>query len=245
MKQAPSFPPLLTGHRVSEGKPPAKQARVMLNKGTVGAGDILWSESSSSLRMSLVLEPEVERARCGELLYLIMVAFGDAAGAISAPEVAITYRWPSQILINEASVGSADLIVADCNDEEVPAWMIASLDILIKPQRIEVNPGENPEITSMWEEGCGDISRTELLESVSRHIVNWIHTWSEDGFKPVHDQWKGRTSRSGDLISGIGEGEFIGLDESGNALLKAKSGIVSLDTIETVEKLRAMTAQQS
>ena len=55
----------------------------MLANGRLSAGDVLWSESSESLRMSLVLEPEVERRRCGEMLFLMMVAFGDAAGAIS------------------------------------------------------------------------------------------------------------------------------------------------------------------
>ena len=210
----------------------------MLANGRLGAGDVLWSESSKSLRMSLVLEPEVERKRCGEMLFLMMVAFGDAAGAISAPEVAITYRWPSLILINEAVVGSADLVVADCEEDEIPAWMIASLDILIKPGQLQSDPGENPDVTSMWEEGCGDISRTELLESVSRHVVNWIHTWSEDGFKPVHDQWKGRISEKGEVYSGTDNGKFIGLDESGNALIKRSAEIISFDTLAALDQLR-------
>jgi len=238
MKHVPQFPPLLKGHRVPSSKMPVVQARAMLEKGKLGAGDILWSDDQETLNLALVLEPEVTRERCGEMLYLVMVAFADAAGAISEPEIAINYRWPSTILVNEASVGVSDLITSDGEQDGVPNWMILSLKIAIRPDKTDIDPGKNTSITTMWDEGCGDISHTQLLESVSRHIVNWIHTWGEDGFKPIHDQWMGRISEKEKTEPILGIAEYIGLDERGDALIKTGDAITGLSTHAALQTIR-------
>ena len=236
MKQAPTFPPLLKGHRVPEGKVPAARARAMVSKGQLGAGDIVWSEDTRTLRFALVLEPETQIVRCPEMLPLAMVAFGDAVGAICPPEVAITYRWPSDILMNGARIGKAGLELSDMLVEGVPEWMIVWLDADIKPADLHTDAGNMAEMTTMWDEGCGDISRTELLESTSRHLVNWIHTWSEDGFKPVHDQWMGRIDGKRKFAAGIpDQEEFLGLDEHGNALVKQEQNTRLVSLIEILK----------
>jgi biotin-(acetyl-CoA carboxylase) ligase len=235
MKHAPTFPPLLKGHRIPKERDTVKTACAMIAKQSIGAGDIVWSEDNHRLRFALVLEPEVERNKCCEMLYLVMVAFGDAAGAISPPEIAITYRWPGLVLVNEAVVGHVDLRLPESAAEAIPDWMVASVDIAIRPERLEANPGHTPEKTTMWDEGCGEITRTELLESVSRHIVNWIHTWTEDGFKPVHQQWTGRISEKAAIMDGLAKGEFVGLDDNGNALVREADRITSIDTLEALK----------
>ena len=67
------------------------------------------------------------------------------------------------------------------------------------------------------------MTRTELLESTARHTLNAIHNWSEDGFRPVHEQWTGRLSKENPVAVPISSDidRFIGLDESGNALVSA------------------------
>ena len=210
----------------------------MLKTRKVGAGDILWSEDQDDLRFTLILEPEVERPRCGEMLFMSMVAFGDALGAISNPEIAINYRWPSTILLNEASIGTVDLILSDEERDGCPLWMLLNLEIAIRTGQHELEPGLNSNKTTIWDEGCGDISRTEILESVSRHIVNWIHTWSEDGFKQIHEQWMGRISEKDKIEANLTEGEFVGLDEQGNALIKLNDNISAFQTLGALATLR-------
>ncbi len=234
MIQAPTFPPLLKGHRIASGKSPLKHAKAHVLKGEFSAGDLIWSDDQYNLRFALVLEPEVDVSRCGEMLYVAMVAFGDAAGTLCPPEVAINYQWPNVILLNEAQIGLCGLALSETSTAELPDWMIVSLDISMKPEKFINDPGEEAWRTTMWDEGCGDISRTQLLESTSRHLLNWIHTWSEEGFKPIHDQWVGRFSKDDKLISGLSENEYLGLDESGNALVKFNDEMRSLDTIEVL-----------
>jgi hypothetical protein len=112
----------------------------------------------------------------------------------------------------------------------------------LRPKRSAPEPGQDIGRTTLWDEGCGGLSRTELLESVSRHLVNLIHTWSEDGFKPTHSQWWGRLSEGRPLadgaLSGDGDAVLLGLDESGNALIKTGAGTHSVPTIEALARLR-------
>jgi len=242
MKQQPTFPPLLKGHRVAAGKSPVKRAKAMVAKGELGAGDLLWTEDTNNLLFCIILEPEVSRARCNEMLFLMMVAFGDAIGALAPPEMAITYRWPNDIQLNDASIGNCTLEFSEGDVEGVPEWMIISLRVAIKPKDIMHDPGNEAWRTTMWEEGCGDITRTELLESTARHFINWMHSWNEEGFKTIHDQWSGRACEKAKILDGLIDDEFIGLDENGNALIKSDNGIQVMDVVDALAVVRSKKA---
>ena len=237
----PTFPPLLTGHRLAAEKNPFNWATSRARKGRLGAGDLAWSQDTGSLRCALVLEPEVGRERCCEILYVVMAAFGDAAGALIPPEVAITYQWPSAILMNDGQIGYVDLVLSDEETNGVPDWMVVGLDIRMAPDTGVNDPGREIDKTTMWDEGCGDITRTALLESAARHTVNLIHNWSEDGFRPTHEQWWGRICRERKLADGVDhtpEQSLTGLDESGNAIIAGPNGTTCLQTVEVLQQLR-------
>lgn len=238
MKQYPTFPPLLKGHRITADKSPVKRAKSMVAKGELGAGDLVWVDDKNNLKFCIVLEPEVSRARCSQMLFLMMVAFGDAIGALAPPEMAVTYKWPNDIQLNDATIGFCDLELSEAETDGVPEWMIISLAVTIKPENIMYDPGDEAWRTSLWEEGCGDITRTELLESTSRHFLNWVHGWSEDGFKSIHDQWAGRICEKAKMVEGLSEQEFIGIDEIGNALIKKDNNTSVLDVVKTLKTLR-------
>ncbi len=217
----PSFPPLLNGHAVVDGENPFSSAISGARAGELSAGNLVWSQDPKRLRFAVVLEPEVNRARCAEMVYVAMVAFGDAAGALIPPEVAITYQWPNVIQMNDGQIGRVGLIISDGESAGIPDWMVLGVEIQLFPDMSDMNPGENYHHTTFWDEGCGEITQTQLLESVSRHLVNVVHTWSEDGFRPIHAQWSGRQNKQHPLVSDVGPGNlnFVGLDEIGNGLL--------------------------
>ncbi len=233
----PTFPPLVTGHPVAAGTDPVSKARSLVSKGRLGAGDLVWSEDVANLQFALVMEPDVERDRCGEMLFAGMVAFGDTIGAIAPPEISVTYGWPNLILMNGAGLGHCTLLVSDAEENGFPQWMILGLDARINPRSENMDPGLDTTRTTMWDEGCGDLSRTRLLESIARHLVNVIHTWSEDGFKPIHQQWWGRLDEKNPLVfTGLtGEGaKLVGLDERGNALIKNGDTVTSIETLKAL-----------
>jgi len=242
---APTFPPLLRGEKLPGDADPMTSACAGAKSGELGAGDILWSPNTSRMRFALVLEPDVPRTRCGEMVYAAMVAFGDSAGALIPPEIAITYQWPNAIQMNDGQIGFADLEVSETENDGIPDWMVLVIEIQMVPSFEDTNPGENYHVTTMWDEGCGDITRTELLESTSRHIVNAIHNWSEDGFAPVHEQWLGRINKSEKLSRDLEaeSSDFIGLDEVGDGLLKVGGETRSYSMLEALAQARVRRAE--
>lgn len=238
----PAFPPLITGHKLAADVALAEWVEARAADGRFGAGDLTWSDDPDRLHFALVLEPETARERSQEILFAAMVAVGDAIGALGPPEVAVTYQWPSIILLNDARIGFVDLQISESEQENVPDWMILSIELAMRPKRGQPEPGSDVSVTTLWDEGCGDLSCTRLLESISRHLVNYIHNWSEDGFKSIHELWWGRLSKKAALVAGAvpekTDMTLIGLDETGNALIKTGDGTRALGVMNTLEALR-------
>ena len=237
----PTFPPLLTGHDV-KGKPgPFETACAEAQAGEAGAGDVFWARDTSRFDWACVLEPDVETARALQMHFTAMVALGDAFGAIAPPEVAFQYRWPGDLLVNGGRAGKARVAIGPEGDDGAPAWLVVGLDLVLKRDGGRYEPGADPDNTALQEEGCGEVTRTELVESVSRHFLTWVHTWNEEGFRSVHENWLARAEGWQEDISldWAGEhhaGKFLTIDDEGNLLLKGEAGMVSLPVSEAVER---------
>lgn len=104
------------------------------------------------------------------------------------------------------------------------------------------NPGELPDRTTLHEEGAGEVSRTMLLESVSRHFLTWIDGWMNEGFKSVHENWLGRAMGSDQDVTVCHAGTTVsgrvtGMDEEGNLLFTpADNTVQAFALVDTVER---------
>jgi biotin-(acetyl-CoA carboxylase) ligase len=99
----------------------------------------------------------------------------------------------------------------------------------IRAERPVLEPGRTPNVTTLWDEGCGGIRLVPLLESFTRHFNTWVHTFETDGARPVHEAWLQRAEGRGEPITvalgGVEHaGAFLGLDENGDLILKTESG---------------------
>jgi biotin-(acetyl-CoA carboxylase) ligase len=133
-------------------------------------------------------------------------------------------------------------MAAEDGADGLPPWMVVglSLDIRRKPGAAE--PGEEPDVTDLHEEGCGELTRTELLESYSRHLLTWIHTWQTEGFGPIHEMLLFRAEGYREPIrlefaGAVHEGRFAGLDDHGNLLLETGGETRLLDIGAVIETL--------
>ena len=240
----PTFPPLLDGVGV-KGRPyPFERAAADAASRAAGAGTVYWGRSTSELKLAVVLEPEVETAKSLQMLMALMVAFGDAFGSIGPPEVGVFYRWPAGLVVNDALIGGMRAALpTNAGPRDVPDWLVVGLDVRMSRTEHDREPGHDLENTTLEDEGCGDLTRTQLVESVSRHFLVWVHTWEEDGFKPVHDAWLPRAEGHNSEVRvqhGGKEhaGRFLGVDDEGNMLLQPVDGdAVALSLLDTVERV--------
>ena len=226
----PVFPPLLKGYRLDGGARPFEAAVTGADAGHYSAGDLLWSSDPAHVRIALVLEPDVAPARGVEMLFLAMVATTDAIGALIPPEIALTYEWPAVLRANGARVSRARFAQADETGEDgSPLWLVVGIELRLAHLDGTMEPGEMPHLTSLADEGGVELEHTLAIESLSRHMLTWIHSWDVDGFAQVLDNWLFRADGYKQEIVVPGpqreqRGLFLGLDEAGGLLLKPAEG---------------------
>lgn len=226
----PTFPPLLKGHDVESTASAFQTACEQAATGTLGAGDVVWSRSTTCVEIAIILEPDVDMETAVQMLPLLTVAVGDSLGSITPPQVGVTFIWPDVVCVNGARAGRVRAAAEKTDgDDPVPGWMVVGLELAHQRKPDDPEPGEVPDRTWLSEEGCADLTRSEIIESCSRHLLTWINIWKDDGFRPVHDSWMFRNEQRDQSISikyrdEALSGTFLGLDDSGNMLLKGADG---------------------
>lgn len=258
-----TFPPLLKGHEFHEEKilnassgellsespvPPTDLVRSTFEKARLGelsAGDLVWSSSKEVTHCAIVLEPEISTEKSLTMIPLAMVAIADSLGAISPPNLGITFGWPGMIFANGARLGNVSMYFPKAqNFANIPEFAVLSISInILWPETSNSDQGQEPgndlAKTVLHEEGCGDVNRDQIIESWSRHFLTWIDTWQQEGFEPVHENWLFRAKDRNEHIqiqikNREYEGKLIGLDETGGALLKSDDETVNLVSMAEV-----------
>lgn len=237
----PEFPPLYQPFAVKSPDDPVSAALVAIGKGEAEAGSLYWARATSAAHCAIVFEPEHPLSTSAQALVVGMVAIGDAIGAIGPPNLGITYGWPGAIYANGATVGEMHLLApAGLQTADTPEWLILELNIAIKSDQVTHEPGEDASRTELWEEGAGDLDRTRIIESFSRHLLTWLDTWEADGFRQVHELWVFRAAdRDAFVQVSAGEkrleGTFVSLDDEGGVLIKTENGIEGLALTDAVQ----------
>ncbi|MEM9796551.1 MAG: DUF4444 domain-containing protein [Pseudomonadota bacterium] len=217
---APLFPPLLTGEAVARDPFAAACARARQG---VDAGLITYAIGDLDLSAALILAPEMPLRDAVTMLPLCGVSLQNALGALSPPELAVHLGWSGDVIVNGAICGGLRL-AADITDQEVqPDWLVLGLHLPLWPD--SDNPGEKPDQTALYAEGCAGLDPTVLLEAWARHTLLWINHWQQDGPAALHRDWQ-------DLAHGLNEtvtiggrtGTFLGTDERFGMLLKTETG---------------------
>ena len=232
-----SFPPLLTGEAATNGADPFVAA---INAARIGtdAGLIIHDVTPENLRAAMVLAPEcsLEDAMAG--IFALAIGMGDALGALSPPEVAVHFEWPMGLRVNGAKCGQFRAAASHADPSAEPDWLVIGFDMPIVDY--SDNPGEDPDITNLYDEGCTEIQPDRLLESWSRHALVWLNRWADEGLAPLHADWRSRAHGMGKDItinrkSGVITGTFTGLDEQGGLLLTVDGKTILVPLSEMLE----------
>jgi BirA family biotin operon repressor/biotin-[acetyl-CoA-carboxylase] ligase len=214
----PSFPPLFSGLSVEGQTDPLDKACAEAARGC-DAGLVVHNLGANSLRASLVLAPDVPLADAMAMLPLCGVGFQNALGALAPPEVAVHLDWTGGLRINGASCGRLRVAASTSDPNAEPEWLVVGLELPLWPE--SDTPGDTPDQTSLYAEGCADVNAVDLLESWVKHTLVGINTWHEDGVPSLHKDWRA-------LAHGIGEdvemngvlGTFLGVDEQFGMLIR-------------------------
>jgi len=214
----PSFPPLLRGASVPAQADPFLKAIAAATQGT-DPGLILWSEDVAHFRLAIVLAPEMPLERAMGAIFAAQLGFADSLGALAPPEIAVEFGWPNQIKINGARCGKLRYGASTTIATDEPDWLVIGIDVPMLPDATR-EPGETPDQTSLYEEGCAELKAPDLIESWSRHMLFWLNSFMDDGLEPLHRAWSGKCDTLGKPVDIPAKGLFMGLDDMGNMLLR-------------------------
>lgn len=221
--EAPSFPPLLKGQPAAPGQDPMAKAVAAAALGA-DPGLVVWAPRADRMEAAMVLAPEVPLAEAMSGVFAIALGLGDALGALAPPEVAVHYDWPGGIRVNGGTCGRLRAAASTADPAAEPDWLVVGVSIDLLPENDE--PGRTPERTCLHMEGCGEITALGLIESWSRHSLVWLNTWVDEGFRPLHQAWRGRAWLIGERLAD--GGTFMGLDEQGGQLVRRPDGTTEL-----------------
>lgn len=150
-----------------------------------GAGTLVYVGRFDLAEFALVLEPDEPLAQARRAFYAGMTALADALAAQAQPETSISIDWPDSILVNMGLVGGGRLAwPRGAAEDEVPPWLVFGGMIRTVSMSGE-EPGLNPLVTALEEEGFTDMMAGHLVESFARHFMVAIDSWNEGGFAAV------------------------------------------------------------
>ncbi|MDS1308615.1 biotin/lipoate--protein ligase family protein [Marinobacter xiaoshiensis] len=232
MTVSPQFPPLLTGEVVPRHIDPFNKAVSRAIAG-VDSGMVFYSEAADTLRAALVLAPETTLEEAVQAVYVAQIGLAESLGALAPPEVPVHFQWPDRIKVNGALCGSIRF-AADVSDPLAhPNWLVIGITVPFIQEANE--PGDNPDETCLYEEGCVDMTPMALLESWSKHTLLWLTYFMDSGFERVHKEWRPRCDTLGKSVERPRLGLFVGLDEKGRMLLRQDVMTETLSLIEFAE----------
>ena len=182
------LPPLLNAICSDQ---PFEAAIEQVRRRKSGAGDLFWCDEEKTGRLAIVLEPEVARGQALEMLPLAMVALSDCLAVLLPPQVGVGFRGHNNLVVNDGVAGGLRAAISKTGESsDVPDWLVLGIEIGLCRSISDVEPGLDPDVTTMDEEGWEDVNHHEFVETYARHFLSWLAVWTDDGFSTIARAWK-------------------------------------------------------
>jgi biotin-(acetyl-CoA carboxylase) ligase len=178
-----------------------------------GAGTLVYVGRFDLAEFAVVLEPDepLSQARRGAF-YAGMTALADALVAHAQPETSIAIDWPDSLLVNQGLVGGARLAWPQgLAEDKTPPWLVFG-GMIRTVSMTGVEPGLNPLVTVLEQEGFTEVVSGQLVESFARNFMRIVDSWQESGFGAVARSYLERLPRE--------QGVRCDIDENGDLLVR-------------------------
>ena len=150
-----------------------------------GAGTLVYVGRFDLAEFAVVLEPDEPLRLARRVFYAGMTALADALIAHAQPDTAITIDWPDSISVNQGLVGGGRLAwPKGIGEDETPPWLVFGA-MIRTVSMTGSEPGLNPLVTALEEEGFSDAMSDQVMASFARHFMVAIDAWHEHGFGAV------------------------------------------------------------
>ncbi|NQU69780.1 MAG: hypothetical protein HQ514_04485 [Rhodospirillales bacterium] len=232
------LPPIFRLHTIDAENDVAVDAIRFADSGGDPA-TIICSEREDMLDCAIILHPETDLNDAMLVMYVAALGLGDALGTVVPAGIDMTFRWPNIIEANLGSVARLDLLIPDnAAGTEIPDWIAARVTTQVGELDGDWRDGAFPE-TSLFGEGCVEVTSSQLLESLARHFLTWLNRWQQDGFDPIRAMWLRHARSQGaeiDLTTATGrhQGVFSNIGDDGALELENGEHVGLRDALEAL-----------
>ena len=134
-------------------------------------------------------------------------------------EVAFNFKWPNDLLLNEKKF--CGILIETSFIGDALDWLVLGIGINV----LSFPKGTIFPATSLKEMGCKDLSDESFLQRFLENFKKYFVSWEVEGFNRVKRAWLKKAYRLNENISlNINSkkiiGKFIGIDNSGQIILK-------------------------
>ena len=178
-----------------------------------GAGTLVYVGRFDLAEFAVVLEPDEPLRFARRVFYAGMTALADALATHAQPETSIIIDWPDSLLVNRGLVGGGRLAWPKAaGEDETPPWLVFG-GMIRTVSMTGSEPGLNPFVTALEEEGFTDVMSSHVVESFARHFMVALDSWQENGFGAVAKSYLERLPRE--------DGVRRDIDENGDLLARS------------------------
>lgn len=170
-----------------------------------GAGTLVYVGRFDLAEFALVLEPDEPLEKARRVFYACMAALADALAAHAQPNTSVTIEWPDSLLVNQGLVGGGRLAWPHgVAEDQTPPWLVFG-GMIRTVSMTGVEPGLNPLVTALEEEGFTEVMSGQLVESFARNFMRIVDSWQESGFHAVTKSYLERLAREQGVRRDIAE----------------------------------------
>jgi len=190
-----------------------------------------WISPPGNLYASVVLRPQVPIAVAAQLSFAAALAVGDASTEL-APEAAISFKWPNDVLLVGRKTAGI-LLESQAKPDGGLAWLVLGIGINLATYPV----GVDYPATALSATGV-EATPATMLAALARHFLGWYQRWDRgNGFAALRTAWLARAHGLGQSIrvrqgaAGL-QGTFLDLDSDGALRLETISGIRRIEAGE-------------
>lgn len=183
----------------------------------------VWVSPAGNLYASLILRPAVPVAVAAQLGFVAALAVCEACLAV-APEAAIAFKWPNDVLLAGRKLAGI-LLESRSTAQGALDWLVLGIGINLATYPVEVDHTA----TALAATGA-DICPETMLAALGEAFLDGYARWHEGaGFAAIRTAWLARAQGLGQPIrvrlpGATDEGLFAGLDNDGALLLDNAAG---------------------
>jgi BirA family biotin operon repressor/biotin-[acetyl-CoA-carboxylase] ligase len=189
-----------------------------------GRGSNGFISPPGNLYLSVILRPRCSAAEAAQLGFVAALAVGETIIAELPPERELRYKWPNDVLIDDAKV-SGILLESTAAEDNSLTWLVAGVGV-----NVATHPtGTTWPSTSLAAAGAGTIDVDVLLARLVPAFQRQTARWLSEGFAPIRAAWLGRAYGLGGTVSvrlprESFRGRFVDLDRNGVLLVETAAG---------------------